>query len=92
LVTKTRLFFPFMGTPAQFGQLAAADGIPPHCRLHDFRTAKPQLKTGVSIQIVFGEAPKVWCFKNLGSQGWLLRAPGWIHAFLETPRLWGGLC
>jgi hypothetical protein len=46
----------------------------------------------VSIQLVFGKAPKVWCFKNLGSQGWLLRAPGWIHAFLETPRLWAGLC
>jgi hypothetical protein len=43
----------------------------------------------VSIQDGFHEAPKGWRFENLGNQGWLLRASGWIHAFLETAALWG---
>jgi len=37
------------------------------------------------------KASKGWCFKNLGSYGWLPGAPEWIQAFLETPPLWGEL-
>jgi hypothetical protein len=44
---------------------------------------------GVSVHLVFREAPKGWRFENLGSQGWLPGAPGWIDAFLETSGLWG---
>jgi hypothetical protein len=41
----------------------------------------------VSVQLNFSEASKVWCFKNLGSQGRLPGTPGWIYVFLEIPYL-----
>jgi len=45
----------------------------------------------ISIHHDFREASKGWCFKNLGSRGWLPGAPGWIQPFFETPPLGGEL-
>jgi len=45
----------------------------------------------VSIHHDARKALKGWRFKNLGSQGWLSGAPGWIQAFLERLPLWGEL-
>jgi len=40
-------------------------------------------KKFVSIQFNFRSAPKVLCFKNLGSHGWLPGAPGGFMRFLK---------
>ena len=42
-------------------------------------------KMQVTVQYKFKGMPKVWCFKNLWSHGW-------IYAFLETPYLWRDTC
>jgi hypothetical protein len=52
-------------------------------------TDVPMTGFSASIQLIRHEAPKGCGFENLGSQGWLSGAPGWIHAFLETATLEG---
>jgi hypothetical protein len=42
--------------------------------LHKFQVSRFK-REKISIQLIFGKAPKVRSFKNLGSQGWIPRTP-----------------